>query len=192
MRRRTLITAAAVVIGLGALGGGMMLRHAAIERRNDREAAAAAARAALPSLLAADPAIESITGEKPMLTLWANVKKSPDLAGNFDISADIMKAVGKALQRGVSDDLKGVEIIRFAFHAEAIDKYGHDVMAPLVTLDVAASALKSANYAALNRGQVLNLAYSASLGAPGAYDAIAEWCGDPARADAGFCRKARK
>jgi hypothetical protein len=192
MRRQPLIITAAIVIGLAALGGGLMLRAGAIARHNDEEAAAAAARAALPSLQAADPGIDSITGEKPMLTLWANVRKAPDLAGNFDISADMMRAVGKALQRGVSDDLKGVEIIRFAFHAEAIDRYGHDVMAPLVTLDVAMADLKAAHYAALNRGQVLNLAYSAGLGAPGAYDAIAAWCGDPARANAGFCGKVRK
>ena len=192
MQRRALITAAAIVIGLGALGGGLMLRGAAITRRNDREAAAAAARAALPSLQAADPGIDSLTVDKPMLTVWANVRKAPDLAGNVDLSADIMRAAGKALQRGVSDDLQGVEIIRFAFHAEAIDRWGHDVMAPLMTVDAPVAALKAANYAALNRGQVLNLAYSASLGAPGAYDAMGAWCGDRARANAAFCGKVRK
>jgi hypothetical protein len=192
MQRRTLITAAAIVIGLGALGAGLTLRRAAIIRRNDREAAAAAARAALPSLQAADPGIDSLTVEKPMLTVWANVRKAPDLAGNIDLSADIVRAAGQALQRGVSDDLQGVEIIRFAFHAEAIDRFGHDVMAPLMTIDVPASDLKTARYAALNRGQVLNLAYSASLGAPGAYDAMAMWCGDKARANAAFCGKVRK
>jgi hypothetical protein len=191
MTRRTLIAAAAIVICAGALGGGLMLRAARVARRNE-EAAAAAARAALPSLQAADPAIDSLTVEKPILTVWANVRKAPDLASNFDLSADTVRAVGQALQRGVSDDLKGVEIIRFAFHAEAIDRFGHDVMAPLVTLDMAAADLKAARYAALNRGQVLNLAYGARLGAPGACDAIAAWCADAARANAGFCAKARK
>lgn len=192
MRRRTLITAAAILIGLGALGGGLMLRGAAITRRNDEEASAAAARAALPSLQAADAAIDSLTVDKPMLTVWANVRKAPDLAGNIDLAADIVRTVGRALQRGVSDDLQGVEIVRFAFHAEAIDRFGHDVMAPLMTLDIPAADLKSARYAALSRAQVLNLAYSASLGAPGAYDAMAAWCGDRARADARFCGKVRK
>jgi hypothetical protein len=192
MRRRTLITAAAILIGLGALGGGLMLRDEAIIRRNDEEATAAAARAALPSLQAADAAIDNLTVEKPMLTVWANVRKAPDLAGNIDLSADIVRTVGRALQRGVSDDLQGVEIVRFAFHAEAIDRFGHDVMAPLMTVDIPAADLKSARYAALSRGQVLNLAYSASLGAPGAYDAMAAWCGDRARANTGFCGKVRK
>lgn len=192
MQRRMLIAAAAILVGAGALGGGLMLRGAAITKRNDEEAAAALARASLPPLQAADAAIDSLTVDEPTLTVWANVKKAPDLAGNIDIAADIVRTVGKALQRGVSDDLKGVEIVRFAFHAEAIDRFGHDVMAPLMTLDIPAADLKSAHYAALSRGQALNLAYSASLGAPGAYDAMAAWCGDEARANAAFCAKVRR
>ena len=152
-----------------------------------REAAEAAARAKLPALQAADPSIQNIEVAAPMVTLWTDVTKAKDIAGNIDIAADEARTVGKALQRGVSDDLKGVEIVRFVFRAEAINRFGHDVMATLMTVDFPTKDLKAADYAKLSRGQVLALSYSAKLGAPGAYDARDAWCADPARSNAKFC-----
>jgi hypothetical protein len=190
MRRRTVAAVLAVVLlGAGVLGG-LKLRRIEDARQAARQAEAARV-AALPTLQSADGAIASIDVAGPMVTLWTDVKNAPDLAGNIDIAADTVRAVGKALQRGVSDDLKGVQIVRFEFRAEATNRFDRDVMAKLMTVDFAAADLKAARYAALSRGQVLALAYSAALGAPGAYDALDAWCADPAKADAGFCRKAR-
>ncbi len=187
MRRRWMVVMALLVLAVG-VGVTWKQQRAALQARQEAEAAA---RRKLPELKAADAAIDSIDVEKPIITIWADVRKAPDIAGNFDIAADTVKAVGQALKRGVSDDLQGVEIVRIVFRAEAVDRFGHDVMARLVSLDIPAADLKTADYAKLNRGQALNLAYSASLGAPGSYDAIDAWCGDKARASADFCRKVR-
>jgi hypothetical protein len=127
----------------------------------------------------------------PVVTIWSDVKNAPDLAGNIDIAADTVRSVGRALQRGVSDDLTGVQIVRFEFRAEATNRFDRDVMAKLMTLDVPAADLKAANHRAMNGGQLLGLAYKVVLGAPGAYDALDAWCKDPAKANPAFCAKAR-
>ncbi|MDB5458567.1 MAG: hypothetical protein JWO72_308 [Caulobacteraceae bacterium] len=185
-RRRATVAVLVVVLAAAALGGALVLRSTVAARRE----AAAPARL-LPPLQAADGAIAAIDIQKPVVTVWSDVRNAPDLAGNIDIAADTVRAVGRALQRGVSDDLKGVEIARFEFRAEATNRFDRDVMAKLIRLDMPVADLKAANYAALTRGQLLNLAYSVTLGAPGAYDALDAWCMDPARANPAFCAKAR-
>jgi hypothetical protein len=126
-----------------------------------------------------------------VVVIWTDVKNAPDLAGNLDIAADTVMAVGKALQRGVSDDLKGIGIVRFMFRAEATNRFDRDLMAPLMTVNIPMVDLRAANYAALTRSQALGLAYSVTLGAPGAYDVRDAWCGNPAKANLGFCAKSR-
>jgi len=91
----------------------------------------------------------------------------------------------------VSDDLKGVKTVRFSIRCEAINRFGQDVMAQLVTLDLPLQALKAEDYAKVRPARALEMAESVSLGAPGAYDAVAAWCADPARGDKAFCRKAQ-
>jgi hypothetical protein len=98
--------------------------------------------------------------------------------------------VGQALKRGVSDDLKGAKTVRFSIRCQAVNRFGQDVMAQLVTLEAPLPALKSVDYAHTRPADVLGLAQTVKLGAPGAYDAIAAWCGDPARAGKTFCSKA--
>jgi hypothetical protein len=182
--RRATVTVLAVV--LAAAGGGALVLRSTLAARREAPARAPV----LPPLQAADGSIVTIDIQKPMVTVWSDVKNAPDLAANIDIAADTVRAVGKALQRGVSDDLKGVEIARFEFRAEATNRFDRDVMAKLLRLDMPVADLRTANYAALNRGQLLNLAYSVALGAPGAYDALEAWCKDPAKADPAFCAKA--
>ena len=49
------------------------------------------------------------------------------------------------------------------------------------TVDVPLDALKAEDYGHARPGQVLGLARTVSLGAPGSYDAIAAWCADARR-----------
>jgi hypothetical protein len=142
-------------------------------------------------LKSADPAIRVTEAANGVLVIYADITGARDAADNFDKTAALVVATGQALQRGVSDDLTGVKTVRFSIRCEAINRFGQDVMAQLVTLDLPIQALKGQDYAKLRPAGALGLAVTVSLGAPGAYDAIAAWCADPARSDPGFCRKAQ-
>jgi hypothetical protein len=143
-----------------------------------------------PPLQSADPSIRLTEAVNGVVTVYADVTGATDAADNFDKAAAAVSAVGQALKRGVSDDLKGVRTVRFSIRCQAINRFGQDVMAQLVTLDAPLQALKSADYARTRPADVLGLAEHVKLGAPGAYDAIAAWCADPARAGKTFCAKA--
>jgi hypothetical protein len=143
-----------------------------------------------PPLQSADPAIRLTEVQGAVLTVYADVTQAKDPADNFDKAAATVSAVGLALKRGVADDLKGVTTIRFSIRCQAINRFGQDVMAQLVTLETPLKALKAADYAKATPAQVMGLAQSVSLGAPGAYDAVAAWCADPARGNKAFCKKA--
>jgi len=142
-----------------------------------------------PPLKSADPAIRVVESGGGVLVVYADVTQAKDPADNFDKAAATVSAVGQALQRGVSDNLNGVTTVRFSIRCQAINRFGQDVMAQLVTLDMPLAALKAEDYAKAKPAQVLGVAKSASLGAPGAYDAAAAWCADPARGDKAFCSK---
>ena len=143
-------------------------------------------------LKSADPAIRVTEVQGTLLTVYADMTGARDAADNFDKAAATVSAAGRAIRSGVSDDLAGVRTVRFSIRCEATNRFGQDVMAQLVTLDMPMAALKTADYAKVRPAQVLGLAESVSLGAPGAYDAMAAWCADPARGDRGFCGKAGK
>jgi len=142
-------------------------------------------------LKSADPSIRLTETADSVLSVYADVTGAKDAADNFDKSAALVAAVGRAVQHGVSDNLRGVQTIRFIIRCEAINRFGQDVMAPLATVDLPLVALKAADYAKARPARVLGLAQAVTLGAPGAYDAIAQWCADAARGDPGFCRKAQ-
>ena len=144
-----------------------------------------------PPLRSADPAIRDTEVKDGVLTVYADVTNAPDVAGNIDKAGATVLAAGRALKGGVSDNLKGVSAVRFVFRCQATNRFGQDVMAALVTLDLPLEALRQADYARMRAGDVLALARTAQLGAPGAYDALAAWCGDPKRANAAFCAKAK-
>ena len=180
-----MILAAVLVCGLAAAG--VALRVLAPGR-----SAPAASAPALPPLQAADGAITAIMIEKPVATLWSEVRNSPDLAGNIDRAAATIQAAGKALRRGVADDLAGVDTVRFVFRAEAVDRFGHDVMAPLITVDLALADLKAADYVAQPPERLLGLASAVKMGSPGSYDAVSAWCQQAGRADNAFCAKAAR
>ncbi len=179
---RPLILAATAVFGLAA--DGLVLRS--VITAPSRPAASAQT---FPTLQGADGAITSIMIERPVATLWSEVRNSPDLAGNIDRAAATIQAAGKALQRGVADDLAGVDTVRFVFRAEAVDRFGHDVMAPLITVDLALADLKAADYAALPPARLLGLARTVKMGSPGSYDAVSAWCQEAGRAHEAFCAK---
>ena len=186
--RRLIFAVAAIILVICVLIGRTL--HTQKLERDRQEAVAAAVKAALPPLKAADPAIEAIEVEKPLVTVRANVKAAPDLAGNIDIVARTTAAVGAALKRGVSDDLSQAPEVRMDFRAEAIDRFGHDVMAPLVTMDFDAAALAKADLS--DNALLLGLAQTVSLGAPGAYDAVDAWCRDAPADRLTFCAKAKE
>jgi hypothetical protein len=143
-----------------------------------------------PPLQSADPAIRLTEAGDGVVTVYADVTGARDAADNFDKAATTVSAVGQALKRGVSDDLKDAKTVRFSIRCQAINRFGQDVMAQLVTLETPVAALKSVDYARTRPADVLGLAQTVKLGAPGAYDAIAAWCADPARAGKTFCSKA--
>jgi hypothetical protein len=142
-------------------------------------------------LRSADPGIREVEIKDGLLTVYADVTNAPDAAGNIDKAAATVLAAGRAIKGGVSDNLKGVTTVRFVFRCEAINRFGQDVMAALMTLDLPLPALTAADLGRMSGGDVLGLARSASLGAPGAYDALNAWCADAKRANAGFCAKAK-
>ena len=144
-----------------------------------------------PSLKSADPAIRVVEIGGGVLAVYADVTQAKDPADNFDKAAATVSAVGQAIKRGVSDDLHGVNTVRFSVRCQAINRFGQDVMAMLVTVDMPLTALKTEDYGKATPAQVLGLARTVSLGAPGAYDALASWCADPARGDKAFCAKAQ-
>ena len=141
-------------------------------------------------LQSADPAIRLAEAGDGVVIIYADVTGAKDAADNFDKAAATVSAVGQALKRGVSDDLHGVKTVRFTIRCEATNRFGQDVMAQLVTLDAPLQALKGVDYARTRPADVLGLAQTVKLGAPGAYDAIGAWCADPARAGKAFCAKA--
>lgn len=141
-------------------------------------------------LQSADPAIRVTEVGDGVVTVYADVTGAKDAADNFDKAAATVSAVGQALKRGVSDDLKGARTVRFSIRCQAINRFGQDVMAQLVTLEAPLQALTAVDYARTRPADVLGLAQTVKLGAPGAYDAIAAWCGDHARAGKAFCAKA--
>ena len=143
-----------------------------------------------PPLKSADTAIRLTEAGNGVLLIYADVTGAKDAADNFDKTAALVVATGRALQRGVSDDLGGVRTVRFSIRCEATNRFGQDVMAQLVTLDLPLKALKGQDYAKVRPAQALEMAQTVSLGAPGAYDAIAAWCADPVRGDKAFCAKA--
>jgi hypothetical protein len=144
----------------------------------------------LPPLQSADPAIRLTEARDGVVTVYADVTGAKDAADNFDKAASTVSAVGQALKRGVSDDLMGAKTVRFSIRCQAVNRFGQDVMAQLVTLEAPLSALKAADYSRTRPADVLGLARTVKLGAPGAYDAIAAWCADPSRAGRSFCAKA--
>lgn len=139
-----------------------------------------------PLLQAADPAVTLVMIEPPEAVIWADVRGSPDFPAIMDKAQAITAAVGQALRRGVSDDLRGVEVLRLRFRADGVDRFGHDVMAPLMTLEIKRKALERAT-----GPKVLGLADSVVLNSPGSFDAVGAWCRDAARADPAFCAKPR-
>ncbi|HEY4032157.1 MAG TPA: hypothetical protein VGM25_17560 [Caulobacteraceae bacterium] len=141
-------------------------------------------------LQSADPAIRLTEVGGGVLTIYVDVTGAKDAADNFDKAGSIVSAVGQALQHGVSDRLQGVRTVRFSIRCQAINRFGQDVMAQLVTLETPLPALKGVDYAKARPADVLGLAQTVMLGAPGAYDAIAAWCADPARSGKAFCGKA--
>lgn len=143
-----------------------------------------AAAPVIPPLQAADPAITAVMIEPPVATLWADVKGAETLKANLDRAQAITGAIGQALRRGVADDLSGVDTLRIRFRADAVDRFGHDLMAPLLTLDIDPKVLKAAK-----GPRVMGLARAITLTSPGTYDAATAWCADPARADPAFCAK---
>jgi hypothetical protein len=142
-----------------------------------------------PALKSADPAIRLTETGNAMLVVYADVTGAKDAADNFDKAAALVAAVGQAIKRGVSDDLAGVRTVRFIIRCEAVNRFGQELMAPLVMVDLPLAALKAEDYARARPAQVLGLAQEVKLGAPGAYDAVAAWCADPARGDKAFCGK---
>jgi hypothetical protein len=143
-----------------------------------------------PPLQSADPAIRVTEVGGGTLVIYADITGAKDAADNFDKTAATVSAVGQALKRGVSDDLKGVKTVRFSIRCQAVNRFGEDVMAQLVTMEAPLPALEAVDYAKTRPADVLGLAQDVKLGAPGAYDAIAAWCADPARAGKAFCAKA--
>jgi hypothetical protein len=141
-------------------------------------------------LRSADPAIRLTEVADGVVTVYADVTGATDAADNFDKAAATVSAVGQALKRGVPDDLNGARIVRFSIRCQAVNRFGQEVMAQLVTLDAPLPALETVDYSRTRPADVLGLALTVKLGAPGAYDAIAAWCADPARAGKAFCSKA--
>ena len=139
-----------------------------------------------PALQAADPAVTLVMIEPPEAAVWADIHGSPDFPAVMDRAQGITAAVGQALRRGVSDDLSGVEVLRVHLRADGVDRFGHDVMAPLMTLQIKRKALERAT-----GPKVLGLADSVVLNSPGSFDAVNAWCKDPARSDPAFCAKQR-
>ena len=139
-----------------------------------------------PALEAADPAITLVMVEPPEAAIWADIRGSADFPAVMDKAQGITAAVGQALRHGVSDDLSGVEVLRLHLRADGVDRFGHDVMAPLMTLQIKRRALERAT-----GPKVLGLADSVALNSPGSFDAVAAWCKDPARSDPAFCAKQR-
>ncbi|MGZ5948096.1 MAG: hypothetical protein ACXWKV_16120 [Caulobacteraceae bacterium] len=142
-----------------------------------------------PPLQSADPAIRLTEVGDGVVIVYADVTGARDAADNFDKAAATVSAVGQALKRGVSDDLRGAGTVRFSIRCQAINRFGQDVMAQLVTLEAPLPALRAVDYARTRPADVLGLAQTVKLGAPGAYDAIAAWCADPARSGKAFCAK---
>jgi hypothetical protein len=142
-------------------------------------------------LQSADPAIRLTEFRGGVLTIYADVTQARDAADNFDKAAATVSAVGQALKRGVSDPLAGMRTVRFSIRCQAVNRFGRDVMAQLVTLEAPLPALKAVDYAKTRPADVLGLAEDVKLGAPGAYDAIAAWCADPTRSGKAFCAKAQ-
>ena len=140
----------------------------------------------VPSLQAADPAVTLVMIEPPEATVWTDIHGSADFPAVMDKAQGIAAAIGEALRRGVSDDLGGVEVLRLRFRADGVDRFGHDVMAPLMTLEIKRKALEQAT-----GPKVLGLADSVVLNSPGSFDAVNAWCKDPARSDRAFCAKPR-
>ena len=140
-------------------------------------------------LQSADPAIRLTDVGDGVVVVYADVTGARDAADNFDKAAATVSAVGQALKRGVSDDLKGAKTVRFSIRCQAVNRFGQDVMAQLVTLDAPLTDLKAVDYGHTRPADVLGLAQTVKLGAPGAYDAIAAWCADPARGGKAFCGK---
>ena len=141
-------------------------------------------------LQSADPAIRVVEVGGGAVTVYADITGARDAADNFDKTAATVAAVGQALKRGVSDDLEGAKTVRFSIRCQAVNRFGQDVMAQLVSFDAPLQALKGLDYGKTRPAEVLGLAEDVKLGAPGAYDAIAAWCKDPARAGRAFCTKA--
>ncbi len=144
----------------------------------------------LQPLQSADPAIRLTEVGDGVVTVYADVTQARDAADNFDKAAATVTAAGQALKRGVSDDLRGANTVRFSIRCQATNRFGQDVMAQLVALDAPLAVLKAVDYGRTRPADVLGLAEKVKLGAPGAYDAIAAWCADPARAGKAFCGKA--
>jgi hypothetical protein len=143
-----------------------------------------------PPLQSADPAIRLTEVADGVVTIYVDVTGAKDAADNFDKAAATVSAVGQALKRGVSDDLKGARVVRFSIRCQAVNRFGQDLMAQLVTLETPLPALTAVDYGKTRPAEVLGLAQTVKLGAPGAYDAITAWCADPARAGKAFCAKA--
>jgi hypothetical protein len=143
-----------------------------------------------PSVQSADPAIRLAEVQNGVLVIYADVTGARDAADNFDKAAATVSAVGRMLQGGVSDELRGVRTVRFVIRCQAVNRFGQELMAPLVTVETPLAALKAEDYAKARPAQVLGLAQTVQLGAPGAYDAVAAWCADSGRGDKSFCSKA--
>ncbi len=113
-----------------------------------------------PLLQSADPAIRLTAVGDGMVVVYVDVTGARDAADNFDKAAATVSAIGQALKRGVSDDLKGAKMVRFSIRCQAINRFGQDLMAQLVTLDAPLQALKGVDYARTRPADVLGLAYS--------------------------------
>ena len=144
-----------------------------------------------PPLKSADIAIRLTEIKDGVLTVYVDVTGAKDAADNFDKAAAVVAATGRALKSGVSDDLTGVKTVRFQVRCEAVNRFGTELMAPLVTVETPLQVLKAVDYAQTRTIQVLGLAETVKLGAPGAYDALAAWCADAGRSDQSFCKKAQ-
>lgn len=144
------------------------------------------------SLKTADPTITMVEANGEAMNIQVAMTTGWDGKAYVYSAGTLAMAVGKELQRGVSEDHPGLKFVNISYTVPGTDRLGNNVVIDFMNLSFNYADLKVANFDNLYSLGTLNLATEVTYGSRSGADALSEFCLDKENADLAraFCAKA--
>jgi hypothetical protein len=161
----------AVVVACGVAGGALAIRSFL---------PSAPKAVAVKSIADADGAIYAVAQGAGGVEIRAHLANAPAFPAYVDLAGMTSRAVGKALQRGVSETVADSDQVTLSFDAEGT---------PMMALGYSAAELRRLDYRTAEWPAVLDAAHSVFVGT-GGHAPVRAWCASPDHSGSRFCAKA--